>query len=202
MDVEAVRWLLTDEGQGLLATAESLEEPDPLRARERLARSAPGIPAAYVATALTQAELRRKGAEKFGDLAAVMYFTPDGLEQSTRLTVAQHRAARMKAFDATTVVDLGCGIGGDLVAFARAGLTAAGVDLDPVRVALAEANLAALGLAGAVGVSDATGVDVAPFDVAFADPARRNGRGRTFSLEEWTPPWSLLASGTSSPASC
>ncbi len=88
-----------------------------------------------------------------------MYFTPDGLEQATRLSVATHRAARLDAFGATTVVDLGCGIGGDLVAFARAGLTAAGVDLDPVRVAVASANLAALGLPGAVQVADATSVN-------------------------------------------
>ena len=85
-------------------------------------------------------------------------------------------------------MDLGCGIGGDLVAFARAGLIAAGVDLDPVRVAVATANLAALGLPGAVGVADALDTDIRPFDVAFADPARRTGRGRTFSLDAWTPP--------------
>ena len=65
------------------------------------------------------------------------------------------RGPAVAAFGAATVVDLGCGIGGDLVAFARAGLTAAGVDLDPVRVAVAAANLAALGLPGAVGVADA-----------------------------------------------
>ena len=132
--------------------------------------------------------------DKFGALAASMYFTPDGLEQATRLSVASHRAARLTAFGASTVVDLGCGIGGDLIAFARAGLTAAGVDLDPVRVAVAEANLAALGLPGAVGVADALDTDIRPFDVAFADPARRTGRGRTFSPDAWTPPWSFVES--------
>ena len=100
--------------------------------------------------ALTQAELRERAVAKFGELAASMYFTPDGLEQATRLSVATHRAARLTAFGASTVVDLGCGIGGDLMAFARAGLTAAGVDVDPVRVAVASANLSALGLRGAV----------------------------------------------------
>jgi hypothetical protein len=30
--------------------------------------------------------------------------------------------------------------------------------------------------------------------VAFADPARRSGRGRTFSPDAWTPPWSLVQS--------
>jgi hypothetical protein len=78
------------------------------------------------------------------------------------------------------------------VAFAEAGLTVAGVDLDPVRAAVAEANLAALGLPGAVGVADATSVDVSGFGVAFADPARRSGRGRTFSVTDWTPPWSFV----------
>jgi len=123
-----------------------------------------------------------------------MYFTHEGLEQATRLPVATHRGARVRAASAETLVDLGCGIGGDLVAFARAGLIAAGVDRDPVRVAVATANLEALGLPGAVGVADALEVDIVPFDVAFADPARRTGRGRAFSLDAWSPPWSFAES--------
>ena len=194
MDVEAVRWLQTEDGQRVLAAAGALEEPDPLRAHAALARACPGTPSPLLAAALTQAELRGRAAEKFGVLAASMYFTPEGLEQATRLSVATHRAARLTAFGASTVIDLGCGIGGDLVAFARAGITAAGVDLDPVRVAVATANLEALGLAGAVGVANALEVDVSGFDVAFADPARRTGRGRTFSPDAWTPPWSLVES--------
>ena len=86
-------------------------------------------------------QLRQRAADKFGDLAERMYFTPDGLEQATRLPVATHRAARLRAADTATLIDLGCGIGGDLVAYARAGITCAGVDLDPVRVAVAVANL-------------------------------------------------------------
>jgi SAM-dependent methyltransferase len=150
------------------------------------------MPSDLLAVALTQASLRAQAVAKFGALAGSMYFTPEGLEQATRLSVATHRAARLTAFGASTVVDLGCGIGGDLIAFARAGLTAAGVDLDPVRVAVATANLSALGLPGAVGVADAMGVDTSPFDVAFADPARRTGRGRTFALDAWTPPWPFV----------
>ena len=194
MDVDSVPWLLTDDGQRVLGLAVALDEPDPLRARAALARSAPGTPPERLAVALTQADLRERAVAKFGELAASMYFTPDGLEQATRLSVASHRAARLKAFGALTVMDLGCGIGGDLVAFARAGLVAAGVDVDPVRVAVATANLEALGLPGAVGVADALEVDIIPFDVVFADPARRTGRGRTFSLDTWTPPWSFVES--------
>ena len=90
------------------------------------------------------------------------------------------------------MVDLTCGIGGDLVAFARAGLTTAGIDLDPLRVEMARANLAALGLGGAVRVGDATTLDVTPFGTAYADPARRDGRGRSFRADDWTPPWSFV----------
>jgi SAM-dependent methyltransferase len=188
VDLDAFRWLLTDDGQRLLARA--AEAPgDPLRAQTELRRTADP---AHVAAALTQVTLRRRAEEKFGADAARMYFTPEGLEQATRRPVADHRAARLTAAATGTVIDLGCGIGGDLLATARAGIVSAGVDLDPLRVAVAEANLAALGLAGAVMVADATEVDTGPFDVAFADPARRTGRGRTFDADDWTPPWPFV----------
>ena len=181
MDLDAFAWLLTDDGQQVLASAVALGaavEDDPLAAHESLRRTAPEAASPQLAVALSQAALRRAAVPKFGDLAARMYFTPEGLEQATRLSVARHRAARVQAFDARSVVDLGCGIGGDLVALASAGITTAGVDLDPERVAVATANLAALGLGGAVQVADATELDHRGFDVAFADPARRSARGR------------------------
>jgi SAM-dependent methyltransferase len=190
VDLEAFRWLLTEPGQRLLARAADAPE-DPLEASALLRRDAT---AEQEAAALTQSTLRRRAVVKFGDLAARMYFTPDGLEQATRLPVAEHRAARLGAARAESVVDLGCGIGGDLVSFAHAGITAAGVDLDPIRVEVARANLAALDLGGAVMVADATTLDLEPFAVAFADPGRRTARGRTFSVEDWTPPWSFVES--------
>jgi SAM-dependent methyltransferase len=188
VDLDAFRWLLTEPGQRLLARASEAPE-DPLEASAALRRDAT---AEQAAVALTQAALRRRAQPKFGDLAAQMYFTPDGLEQATRLPVAEHRAARLGTARVESVVDLGCGIGGDLVSFARAGMTAAGVDLDPVRVEVARANLAALDLGGAVMVADATTLDLEPFSVAFADPARRSARGRTFNVDDWTPPWSFV----------
>lgn len=188
MDLDAFQWLLTGPGQRLLARAMQGPE-DPLEASAALRRDAAPE---QVAVALTQAALRRRAVAKFGDLAARMYFTPEGLEQATRLPVSAHRAARLVAAQAPSVIDLGCGIGGDLVSFARAGLTTAGVDLDPVRVEVARANLAALDLGGAVMVADATTVDHEPFAVAFADPARRSARGRSFSVDDWTPPWPFV----------
>src|SRR4051794_23301662 len=141
---------------------------------------------------MTQAQLRHRGRAKFGDDAARMYFTPDGLEQATRQRVARHRASRIALAEPSGVLDVGCGIGGDLLELARAGLTVAGVDLDPLRVAVAEANLDTLGLGGAVQVADATALDVSGFGVVFADPARRTAAGRVFDVDAYTPPWSFV----------
>ncbi|KRF15181.1 class I SAM-dependent methyltransferase [Nocardioides sp. Soil796] len=195
MDLDAFRWLLTDDGQRLLDRASHAyadHDGDPVRsaAAVRKIESDPDRAAA----ALTQVGLRIKAVPKFGDDAVRMYFTPDALEQATRTRVATHRAARLAAAAPESVIDLGCGIGGDLIAFARAGLTVAGVDLDPVRVAVAEANLAALGLPGAVQVADGTTLDLSGFGAVFADPARRGARGRVFDAEGWTPPWSFVTS--------
>jgi hypothetical protein len=78
------------------------------------------------------------------------------------------------------------------VALARAGLTVAGVDRDELRVAVARANLDALGLGGAVQVAAAEDVDVSGFGVVFADPARRTDRGRVFDVDGWSPPWDFV----------
>jgi len=192
MDLDAFRWLLSPEGQALLTEAvETYDARDPIRAATALRRTAS---AEHAAAALTQAGLRQRARAKFGDLASSMYFTPDGLEQATRLRVAEHRAARVALSERSTVLDLGCGIGGDLIAFARAGLTCAGVDLDPLRVEVASANLTALGLGGAVQEADGTALDLAGFGVVFADPARRNAKGRVFDIDDYSPPWSFVES--------
>lgn len=193
MDVPTLDWLLTDAGRDLLEVAMGAYVDaggDPVRAATAVRRTESDPDRA--AAALTQAELRTRAVAKFGDLAPLMFFTPDALEQATRLRVAEHRAARLAAAQPTSVIDLGCGIGGDLIAFARAGLTVAGVDLDPVRVAAARANLAALGLPGAVAVADVATIDPSGFGAAFADPARRGARGRVFDIDGWTPPWSFV----------
>jgi SAM-dependent methyltransferase len=193
VDLETLAWLQTDAGRTLLEGATHAwvdHGGDPVRAATAVRRLEPEP--ARAAAATTQVQLRARAVAKFGDLAPRMFFTPDALEQATRFRVAEHRAARLAAARPASVIDLGCGIGGDLLAFARAGLTAAGVDLDPLRVAVAQANLDALGLPGAVQVADATTLDVRGFGAVFADPARRGARGRVFDAEGWTPPWPFV----------
>lgn len=201
VDLEAFRWLLTGPGQALLARASTVYDEhagDPVRAAAAV--RGPGVEAAHAAAALTQVGLRRRAVAKLGEDAERMYFTPEGLEQATRASVARHRAARIAAAAPASVLDLGCGIGGDLVQLARAGLTAAGVDRDELRVEVARANLAALGLGGAVQVADAADVDTSGFGVVFADPARRTARGRVFDVDGWSPSWDFVLAVLQRPA--
>ena len=199
MDLETFAWLRSSAGQTALGEAGRLHGDGvaPIRAGEVLRRT---LAPEQAAAAMSQVVLREAAEVKLGADAARMYFTKDGLEQSTRCEVATHRARRISFAAPSSVVDLGCGIGGDLVALARVGLTTAGVDLDPVRVAMAEANLAALDLPGAVMVADATALDLSPFGVAFADPARRTARGRVFDVDAYSPPWRFVEQLLARPA--
>lgn len=201
MDLETFEWLLTPAGQQLLAEASHVYADvagDPVRAAQSVRRTESDP--AKAAAALTTVQLRVKAVPKFGDDAVRLYFTPDALEQATRRRVADHRARRLAAAAPASVLDLGCSIGGDLMAFSRAGLTVAGVDLDPVRVAMARANLDALDLDGAVQVADATALDSAGFGVVFLDPARRTGAGRSFNVADWLPSWDFVTAQLQRPA--
>lgn len=192
MDLATFGRLLSSDGQSLLAEIASRAGIDTdLALGTRLRRS---HDVELVAAAVTQNHLRGKARSKFGADAARMYFTHDALEQSTRAVVSDHRAARLSSSGASAVVDLGCGIGGDLIAYARLGMRVRGVELDPVRAAIARANLAALGLSGTVTCEDATTVAIASDECAFVDPARRDGKGRIFDPTNCVPPWDFVTS--------
>ncbi len=191
VDAATVRALASPAGVELRreVRAELAAGGDLLAVAQRLRR---GHDPDLVAATTTLAQWHERAASKLGDDAARMVFDRTGLEQATRRRVAEHRAARLARSGARTVVDLGCGIGADLVALARSGLGVTGIDLDPARVAMARANLAALGLPGEVQEGDAEQVEVAPYDAAFVDPARRGATGRTFDPAAWSPSWTLV----------
>jgi len=91
------------------------------------------------------------------------------------------------------VVDLGCGLGADAIAFARAGSPVAAVDRSEERARLAAHNLAAAdGGAHVVVRGDASALP-ARGDVLYVDPDRRKGRGRVFRLGDASPPWEVVA---------
>ena len=198
MDPATFEQLLSPAGQALLAEvgARAADESD-LALGTSLRRN---HPPELVAAAVTQHQLRIKARGKLGDDAARMYLTPDALEQATRATVARARARRLTASGTMAVVDLGCGIGGDLVAFARAGLRVRGVERDPVRAAMARANLRALGLDGEVIEADLDDVRSRTDEVPFLDPARRDGHGRVFDPAAMTPSWDVVSAYLARPA--
>ncbi|MFF9089501.1 methyltransferase domain-containing protein [Streptomyces sp. NPDC014991] len=182
--------LLTPEGRALLDEVRDTAPADELAVATRLRRD---HPAELVSAALGQARLRQRAAAKFGhEDAGRMFFTPNGVEQSTRTPVAAYRAQRFRDLGVTSVADLCCGIGGDAIALARAGIRVLAVDRDPLTAAAARANAEALGLAGLIEVreADVTEVDVTGYDAVFVDPARRGGRGRIFDPEAYSPPLS------------
>ncbi|MEW2256244.1 methyltransferase domain-containing protein [Streptomyces sp. NPDC047869] len=182
--------LLTPEGRALLDEVRDTDPAHELAVATRLRRD---HPAELVSAALGQARLRQRAVVKFGaEDAARMFFTPNGVEQSTRASVAAYRAERMRGLGVASVADLCCGIGGDAIALARAGIRVLAVDRDPLTAAVARANAEALGLSGLIEVreADVTDVDTDGWDAVFVDPARRGGRGRVFDPEAYSPPLS------------
>jgi SAM-dependent methyltransferase len=190
--------LLTPEGRALLDEVRGTAPADELAVATRLRRA---HPAELVSAALGQARLRQRAAAKFGAADAErMFFTPNGVEQSTRASVAAYRAECFRALGVRSVADLCCGIGGDAIALARAGIRVLAVDRDPATAAVARANAEALELAGLVEVheADVTEVDTGGYDAVFVDPGRRGGRGRIFDPEAYSPPlsWAVAAART------
>ncbi|GAA4904693.1 methyltransferase domain-containing protein [Streptomyces coeruleoprunus] len=197
-DLASFSALLTDEGRDLLTALRHYDPAQELAVASRLRRE---HPAELVTAALGQARLRQRAEAKFGaDDAYRMYFTPNGVEQSTRKAVAEYRAAAFARLGVRRVADLCCGIGGDAIALARAGIRVLAVDRDPLTAAAARANAEALGLAELIEVrcADVTEVDTSAYDAVFVDPARRGGRGRIFDPEAYSPPlsWAIETART------
>ncbi|MFA1543303.1 class I SAM-dependent methyltransferase [Actinomadura monticuli] len=203
MDIASFRALRTPSGQAVLgeAAAADVSGDGLLAAATRLRERHDPV---LVAAALTQVRLRERARAKFGADAERMYFTQAGLEQSTRASVAAHRARRFAAhLDGARVLELGCGIGADLLARGRAGLAGEGVELDPLTADVAQANVTAFGLDASVRVADATKTPPDGFDAVFADPGRRTARGRVFDPRSYEPPLDVvLASAGKVPAAC
>ncbi|CAM3694126.1 class I SAM-dependent methyltransferase [Occultella aeris] len=194
MDARQLSLLLSPDGWALLSQLPRYDEEQALRLSEGL--RARGLDPDLVAAALTQSRLRARAESKFGEFARDMLFTPDGLEQATRLPVAALHAARYARAGSVRVADLGCGLGGDAMALAGLGVQVLAVEQDEATAALATVNLRAFPEA-TVRHADAMSLDLAAerVDALFADPARRTRRGnRVFDPSAYSPDLdSLLA---------
>ncbi|MDA7761122.1 class I SAM-dependent methyltransferase [Aquiluna sp.] len=132
-----------------------------------------GFEPALVALCISQAKLRSRAVTKFGLSAATrMLFTEQGLEQSTRAAVSSWHARRLADAGIKSVTDLGCGIGGDSMAFASAGITVTALEKDTAAADFASHNLSGFTNAE-VRHGDAIEAEIAT-EAVWLDPARRN----------------------------
>jgi hypothetical protein len=146
---------------------------------------------ALVAAVLSQSRLRTRAEAKFGEFARRMLFTEAGLEQATRLKVAALHAGRFSRAGLRHVADLGCGIGGDALAFAAVDLEVTAADSDEVTAAVAAFNLTPFPQAHVLH-AEATEVPLGGIDGAWLDPARRTTSGgtthRITDASDYSPP--------------
>jgi hypothetical protein len=185
VDLTELQALLSHDALRLLEDTQPPATPKDVPAlvtRLRKNGAAPDVVRAVV----NQLSLRHKAVEKFGAFAPRMLVTKDGLEQATRLEVASHHAGRFQAGGIRSVVDAGCGIGGDSLAFAGLGLIVHAIEADEATAALATYNLAPFEDV-VVSLGDATTEDLSAWDALWIDPARRNTQRRLSNPDDWSP---------------
>jgi len=116
-----------------------------------------------------------------------MYFDREALEMASGQAVARYRAQRFRGYSA--VADLCCGIGADSLALAEAGCHVLAVEINPIRLRMAQANFASFGYPGRFFCSDLRcWRPPIPVDAVFADPGRRPGGKRVLSIHQYEPP--------------
>jgi hypothetical protein len=181
-----VTYLRSAEGGAALATLARRPLTDPLAD----VSAAKAVAGDRFAAALETALLRRKARAKLAG-AADWLLDDASLQQATPAPVAVHRARRLQGRD---VHDVTCSVGADLVALAVVAARCVGSDVDDVRLAMAQANCAARGVAPALVRADAL-APVTRHAVVFADPARRDADGRRrWHPDSLVPPLPALVS--------
>lgn len=190
------QWLTGGAADAWLAEVGDCQRPTPALV-ERLRRE---LSHERTHLVLEQTALRVKARAKFA-AASRMFFTPLSLEQATDEVVATHKARRFA--DSQRVLDLCCGMGGDLLALAHAAAAngeVGGVDRDAVLAHLAEHNVRATSQHGqdstspaepthrssafrGVSIADAREVDLEQCDAWHIDPDRRASGRRTTRVE-------------------
>ncbi len=190
---ETAEFLVTEDGGHLLREVTSLPGDAPQKV---LALRKRGVDLETASAAVGVAEARHRARFRFPD-AATLFFTPDGLAQATSPVIAAYHAERIAASGAQTVVDLGCGIGMDTLALARAGLTVLALERDPARLVFARANAALKGVADRITFKQDEVTDLNwEADAAYWDPSRRVGvdlRRVSRHGDQYEPPLDFLA---------
>lgn len=194
LTLETLDTLLTPRGHEALAVAATLPASD-----ATLLRDTETLRASYgpqlAAAALETVRLRRRARVKFSR-ADSMFWTREALEQASGELVSRYRAERFAGTE--TAWDICCSAGGDAIGLLLAGARVTGIDLDPLRLAMAQLNCEAYGVAGNARWerADARDWQPPPGAAVFFDPARRKDRRgssrRVFRPSDYEPPLDVI----------
>jgi hypothetical protein len=180
-------WLLTDEAAEHLQRIEpTIDEQHLIGLIQSLRQQVTPHRAQLL---VTQAQLRLRAAEKFS-LASDMFFTEQGLQQSSSDRIARYKASRFASVK--RVADLCCGIGGDAQQLAK-DLDVTAVDHDPVCCLLAERNIHLVSGQAQVLCEDVEKFDLTHVDGWHLDPDQRIGSRRRREVDQISPDWNLIS---------
>lgn len=190
LTLEQLEFLAGDDG----ADALKLDLPDdPLSAQVRLRKKFSYDEACAIGH---MRELRKRpiAAAKFScGLADRMLLSDELLQQCSSLRLANYVGRRMAEIAASVgaaeVMDLCCGLGGDAIGLASAGLNVAGYDISPEAIVCSvhNANAAGVGDRTSFTAADVMKLDIPSSAVVHIDPDRRAGGRRVVGLSQLRP---------------
>ncbi|MCP4375982.1 MAG: hypothetical protein GY794_07390 [bacterium] len=172
----------------------SIELPDdPLAAQKRLRKKFSYDEACAVGH---MRELRKRpvAVAKFSrEHASAMLLSDELLQQCSSLRLANYVGRKMAELASSSgrseVMDLCCGLGGDAIGLANAGLAVSGYDISPEAIVCSAHNAKVMGVddRAKFASADVTQLDIPPEAIVHIDPDRRSGGRRVVSISELQP---------------
>lgn len=139
MTIEAAEFLISEKGKALLSELSYLTEDE---ANKFLLNN---HKKPFMADVIALVLLRKKAEIKFSK-AQHMYFTRDGLEQATNEKLSDYLVDQLNLRTSiSTVIDISCGIGGNLLSFAKK-FNVVAIDNDPIHLMFAKENASVYGV--------------------------------------------------------
>jgi SAM-dependent methyltransferase len=180
ISIDDLAWLASTEGERAIIAARDSSRPLHLE----LASLRKSFGAARASLAISQVELRKRAAKKFGDWSEQLLWTEQLLEQATDREIAAYKATRLP--EGGKIFDLCCGAGGDLFSLGARGQVT-GFDRSAIALFLAQENARRLGLNVETVCADAQAAAIGDVDAWHIDPDRRASTARTSQLEFASP---------------
>jgi len=179
------------------ADAMAMEIPDnPLSAQKKL-RKVYSYDEACAIGHMKELRKRSVATAKFsGQLAGKMLLSDELLQQCSSLRLANYVGRRMAEMALTAgrsggseVLDLCCGLGGDAIGLASAGLGVLGYDISPEAIVCSAHNASAAGVGERTkfAVADVTQLEIPTDAIVHIDPDRRSGGRRVVGISELKP---------------